>query len=84
MAGEIGIKVLGGGCSRCHELLKNTEDALREAGASETAELIDDYAVIASYGVMSMPALVVDGKVMSCGKVLRSPEIKELIDHARA
>lgn len=70
-----GIKVLGGGCARCHELEENTRQALSELGINEEVELITDYSVIASYGVMSTPALVVDNKVVSYGKVLKKDEI---------
>ena len=53
-----GIKVLGGGCVKCHELEANAVAALKELGMDDTVELITDFAVIASYGVMSTPALV--------------------------
>lgn len=70
-----GIKVLGGGCAKCHELEANTKSALAELGINEEVELITDFSVIASYGVMSTPALVVDGKVVSYGKVLKKEEV---------
>lgn len=78
-----GIKVLGGGCARCHELEANTKAALEKLGLDESVELITDYSVIASYGVMSTPALVIDEKVVSYGKVLRTDEVIELVREYR-
>lgn len=78
-----GIKVLGGGCAKCHELEENTKEALSELGIQEQVELITDFVVIATYGVMSTPALVVDGKVVSYGKVLKNDEIAKLIGNVR-
>jgi small redox-active disulfide protein 2 len=67
------IKVLGGGCKNCHKLMENTQEALKSLGMDDPVELVSEMAVIAGYGVMSTPALVVDGKVVSMGRVL-SPE----------
>lgn len=78
-----GIKVLGGGCAKCHELEANTKAALAELGINETVELITDFAVIAAYGVMSTPALVIDNKVAAYGKVLKTPEVVSLLKKAR-
>ncbi|MGN0915255.1 MAG: thioredoxin family protein [Succinivibrio sp.] len=69
------VKVLGSGCAKCHELLSNVEDALEEIGADKSVEFISDFAVIASYGVMSTPALVIDDKVVSSGRVLKKDEV---------
>lgn len=77
------ILVLGGGCSKCHELEANAQRALSELGLDDKVELITDYSVIASYGVMSTPALVVDGKVVSCGKVLKPAQAANLIKEVR-
>ncbi len=73
------IKVLGGGCAKCHELQKHTEEALKELGISISVDLITDFSVIAAYGVMSTPALVINEKVVSCGKVLKKDEIEKLL-----
>lgn len=78
-----GIKVLGGGCEKCHELEANTKEALADLGADEPVELITDFAVIATYGVMSTPALVIDNKVVSYGKVLKKDEIIKLYKDVR-
>ncbi len=78
-----GIKVLGGGCDKCHELEANTKAALEDMGIKEAVELITDFAVIAAYGVMSTPALVIDNKVVAYGKVLKKDEIIKLYKDAR-
>ena len=76
---KINVKVLGGGCSKCETLLANTKEAVANVGVEADVEYITDFAVIGSYGIMSMPALVVDEKVVSMGKVLKSSEIEELL-----
>lgn len=77
------IKVLGGGCAKCHELATNTKAALSELGINENVELITDFSIIAAYGVMSTPALVIDDKVVAYGKVLKKQEVVEAIKKVR-
>ncbi len=77
------IKVLGGGCKNCHKLMENTQEALRTLGMDDTVELVSEMAVIAGYGVMSTPALVVDGKVVSMGRVLNPIQAAEAIQDVR-
>lgn len=74
-----GIKVLGGGCAKCHELEENTKAALAALGLAEDVQRITDFSVIATYGVMSTPALVVDEKVVSYGKVLKQEEVASIL-----
>lgn len=69
------IKVLGSGCTKCNQLEQATKEALQELGMDATVEHVTDFAKIAKYGVMATPALVVDGKVVSFGKVLKKEEI---------
>ncbi len=74
------IKVLGTGCcSKCAILTKNTEDAVKAMGINVSVEKITDIEKIISYGIMRTPALVVDGKVLSVGKVLTVDEISSLL-----
>jgi len=73
MSGEL-VKVLGSGCAKCNELEANVKIALEELGMNTTIEHVSDFAQIAAYGVMSTPALVVDGRVVSYGKVLKVEE----------
>ena len=76
------IKILGNGCQKCNDLEKATSEALSELGMDETIEHVTDLVQIASYGVMSTPALVIDGRVVSLGKVLKKDEIIKLIQNA--
>ncbi len=73
------VKVLGGGCAKCKSLAQAARAALQELGRAPDVDYITDYAAIAAYGVLSTPALVVDGKVVSCGRVLSAAEIVELL-----
>ena len=77
--GSSGIKVLGSGCAKCVALEEVVRAALAELGMDTTIDHVTDVAQIASYGVMSTPALVVDGKVVSYGRVLKKDEVKALI-----
>ena len=79
-----GVKVLGSGCAKCNALEKATREALAELGMDTTIDHVTDFAQIAAYGIMSTPALVVDGKVVSYGKVLGKDEAKTIIQKARA
>lgn len=80
---ESGVKVLGGGCAKCHELEANAKAALASLGLDQSVELITGFSVIAAYGVMSTPALVVDGKVVSYGKVLKRDEVATILKRER-
>lgn len=73
------VKVLGGGCSKCETLLKNAKEAVVSKGVDAEVEYITDFAVIGSLGIMSTPALMVDDKIVSMGKVLKSNEIEKLL-----
>lgn len=77
------ILVLGSGCAKCNELEKNVKAALVDLGIDESVGHVTDFTKIASYGVMSTPALVVDGKVVSTGKVLKTKEAIKLIAKQR-
>ncbi|MCR4627530.1 MAG: thioredoxin family protein [Treponema sp.] len=73
------IKVLGGGCCKCETLLDNVKEAVANKGLEAQIEYITDFAVIGSYGIMSTPALVIDEKVVSMGKILKSKEIEKIL-----
>lgn len=73
------IKVLGAGCKSCHEQFENAKKAVEELGLSIEVEYITDMEKIMSYGVMSMPAIVVNEQVVSMGKVLKSGEVIKLL-----
>jgi len=80
---EKSVKVLGSGCAKCNELEKNTVEALKQLGMDTAIEHVKDFAVIATYGVMQTPALVVDGKVVAYGKVLKTEEVVKILQKTR-
>jgi small redox-active disulfide protein 2 len=73
------IKVLGTGCKKCKTLFSNVENALKETGIAANIEKIEDIREIIKYKVMSTPALVINGTVVSAGKLSNTEEIKTLI-----
>ena len=73
------VKVLGGGCSKCETLLANAKEAVANAGIEAEVEYITDFAVIGGYGIMSTPALMIDEKIVSMGKVLKTRDIEKLL-----
>lgn len=78
-----GVKVLGSGCAKCSALEEAVRSALEELGMDTAIDHVTDFGRIAAYGVMSTPALVVDGKVVSYGKVLSRDDAKALIQKVR-
>lgn len=78
------VKVLGSGCKKCNQLEENTKAALTQLGMDTTIDHVTDFAQIAAYGVMTTPALVVDGKVAVLGKVASTDEIVGLLEKGRA
>ena len=78
------VKVLGSGCAKCNELEENVKIALEQLGMDTAIEHVTDFNVIATYGVMTTPALVVDGKVVSYGKVLKVEEAVKLLQKVSA
>jgi small redox-active disulfide protein 2 len=77
------IKILGGGCKNCAALVENVETAVKEAGVEAQIIKVTDFKDIMAYGVMSTPALVVDEKVVSCGRVPKPKEISQILKDAR-
>lgn len=73
------IKVLGSGCKSCHELYENAQKAVGNMGLSVEVEYVTDMEKVVSYGVMSTPALVVNEKVVSMGKVLKAADVEKLL-----
>lgn len=63
------IKILGTGCPECKETLKVVEKAAKENNFGGTIEKVEDISAIISYGVMSTPAVVIDGKVAFAGGI---------------
>ncbi len=73
------IKVLGAGCKSCHQQLEYVKEAVKNLGLDIEVEYVTDMAKIMEYGVMSMPAIVVNEKVVSMGKVLKPIEVEKLL-----
>lgn len=73
------IEILGSGCAKCNTLEEAAKAALTELGMDIGIDHVSDFTKIAAYGVMTTPALVVNGKVVSYGKVLKKDEVKTLL-----
>lgn len=73
------IKVLGTGCAGCKALYETVVKVVAEGGIDATVSKEEDLIKIMSYNVMSLPGLVIDGKVVSSGRKLSAPEVKELL-----
>lgn len=73
------IKVLGSGCKSCHALLEASKEAVKNMGLSVEVEYVTDMEKIMEYGVMSVPALVVNENVVSMGKILKAADIENLL-----
>ncbi len=74
------IKILGAGCKSCHLQYENMKKAVESMNINVEVEYITDMEKVMSYGVMSMPAIVVNENVVSMGKVLSSQDIISLLD----
>lgn len=77
------VQILGSGCAACNTLEANVVTALSSLGQDTAVEHVTDFTKIAMMGVMTTPALVVDGKVLSSGVVLDVEQAKDLIKKAR-
>lgn len=73
------IEILGIGCAKCTTLYENTKKALEESGKAAEVVKVEDIPSIMKYGVMSTPALVIDGEVKFSGKAASVGEIKGLL-----
>ena len=73
------IQILGTGCEKCQKLTENTAAAAEELGVPYELEKVTNLQEIMKFGVMRTPALVVDGKIVSSGKVPTVDELKKLL-----
>ena len=71
------IKVMGPGCASCHKAEEIVKEAVAESGINATVEKVSDFAEIAKAGVLSTPAVVIDGQVKCVGKVPDKSEVLE-------
>ena len=73
------IEILGMGCATCNKLEDTVRLAISEMGIDAQIDHVKDIKQIMSYGVMTTPALVIDGKVKAAGKIPSLAEMKQLI-----
>ncbi len=73
------VQILGTGCPKCKLLMQNAEQAVKDMGIQAEIVKVDKITDIMAFGVMTTPALAVDGKVKSAGKVLSPDDIKKLL-----
>ncbi len=73
------VQILGTGCPKCKMLFANAEEAVKALGIDATVEKVEKITDIMAFGVMTTPALAVDGQVKSAGKVLSAEEIGKLL-----
>lgn len=73
------IKILGSGCPKCLKLGDNTKQALQNLNINATVTKVTDYGKMMAYGIMSTPALVIDEKVISSGRLLSTQEIENIL-----
>jgi small redox-active disulfide protein 2 len=76
------VEILGAGCKRCDQLYENTQNAVAELKSATPIEIekIGDINYFTKMGVLMTPGLVIDGEVVSTGKVLSPTQIKEKIE----
>lgn len=75
----IEIKVLGGGCANCRDLENNIKQALEKIGKEAKIIKVQDMSKIVEFGVMSLPALVIDDEVVTFGEVTTVENIIEIL-----
>lgn len=73
------VKILGTGCATCNQLLNEVKAVVAADGLDVSIEKVEDIQQIIAWGVMTTPALVVDGRVVCKGRVPSRSEIKELL-----
>ena len=78
-SGLVSIKVLGAGCKACHEQFEHVQAAVQALGLNIEVAYITDTEKVMGYGVMSMPAIVVNEQVVSMGKVLKAADVEKLL-----
>ncbi|MGN0803723.1 MAG: thioredoxin family protein [Candidatus Faecivicinus sp.] len=78
-AGGISVKVLGSGCKACHAQYENAKAAVGAMGLNAEVEYITDMEEVMRYGAMSMPAIAVNGQIVSMGKVLKAADVEKLL-----
>jgi len=73
------IEILGVGCAKCHKLEEQVREIVAKEGVNADISKVEDFKKIMNYGVMTTPALVIDGKVKIAGKIPSADQIKSWI-----
>ena len=73
------LQILGAGCPKCMKLAETTEEAAKSLGLEYRMEKVTDIQAIMGFGVMTTPALAVDGVVQVSGKVPSAEEMKKIL-----
>jgi len=73
------IEILGMGCPKCKKLYENTQAAVKEANVQAEVVKVEDIQKITDYGLMSTPAIAIDGQVKAAGRIPAPDEIKKWI-----
>jgi len=76
------VQILGMGCAKCNDLAANAKAAIEQSGADAEIVKIDALPEIMKFGVMSTPALAIDGEVKASGKVLSVAQITTMLEGA--
>jgi len=77
------VQIIGIGCARCNELEKRVRDTLAEMNVAAEVEHVKDLKLFASMGILMTPGLVVDGKVVTQGRIPSRDELKKLLGEGR-
>lgn len=77
------VQVLGTGCTKCSYLMKNAEVAAAERQAGDTVEKVDDIMQVLEFNPSALPALAIDGKVVTVGALPSPTDIKQLIEQSQ-
>ncbi|MCC7334730.1 MAG: thioredoxin family protein [Pirellulaceae bacterium] len=77
------VQVLGTGCSKCGTLLKNAQAAASERQAGDTVEKVDDIMQVLEFNPSALPAIAINGKLVSAGTLPSPAEIKQLIEQSQ-
>jgi len=78
----LSIKVLGSGCANCHKVEELAKQAIAQLGVEAKVELVSDMQEMMRYGVMSTPAIVINDKVVSSGRVPALSQVTTMITNA--
>jgi small redox-active disulfide protein 2 len=73
------IEVFGPGCAKCQMLEKHAKEAVEKSGGNHQVVKVSDYAAMAARGILSTPAIALDGHIKSQGKVISTDDILVLL-----